>query len=227
MPAMTACCDDNEIQPRRSRQCWPVWVTVHALPTGPEGIARGRSTVSTTILMDISMPGIKADSGPTQVICKAKAPCQHPDMAVTAHARPMNAPPLRPAAMTAAFCKPINTRRKTALSDWYKPRFGAINARMTHRPSAASGAEQPQVDELIGLWTEKPCQPDRRCRPTELRGSCPRSPLPKDGDQLQTQDPRPLPGFAGCSGRTSHALLATIENDCKLADSRKARDQPG
>ena len=229
MPALTLLVvDDNEIN-RDLLKAMLVRLghTVMLADSGQEGIDRAAEHRFDAILMDISMPGISGLQA-TQVILQGEGPnADTPIMAVTAHALPNERAAFTAGGMTGFLQKPINTQTlKTALSNLVQPPALAL----TTPSDAQTPPQHPvlnshQVDELFELLGPEKLADRIGDLRRRVEGQLPPLASAQDGDELQRKT-HDLAGLCGMFGAERlHALLATIENDCKRGDVQKARDQ--
>jgi CheY-like chemotaxis protein len=178
--------------------------------------------------MDISMPGMSGLQA-TQVILQGGGPnADTPIMAVTAHALPNERAAFTAGGMTGFLQKPINTRRlKTALSELVMPAADGVSdaAEATHAEPQHPVLNANQVNELFELLgPEKLADRIGNLR-QRVEGQLPPLASAEDRDDLQRKT-HDLAGLCGMFGaERMHALLATIEQDCKQGDVDKARDQ--
>lgn len=196
--------------------------------SGPEGIDRAAEQRFDAILMDISMPGMSGLQA-TQVILQGGGPnANTPIMAVTAHALPNERAAFTAGGMTGFLQKPINTRRlKTALSELVMPAADGASdaAEATQAEPQHPVLNANQVNELFELLgPEKLADRIGNLR-QRVEGQLPPLASAEDRDDLQRKT-HDLAGLCGMFGaERMHALLATIEQDCKQGDVDKARDQ--
>mgnify|MGYP000445123786 CR=1 FL=1 len=146
----------------------------------------------------------------------------------TAHALPNERAAFTAGGMTGFLQKPINTRRlKTALSELVMPAAeGASDAtEATHAEPQHPVLNANQVNELFELLgPEKLADRIGNLR-QRVEGQLPPLASAEDRDDLQRKT-HDLAGLCGMFGaERMHALLATIEQDCKQGDVEKARDQ--